>query len=70
MTDTAATIWISSAALYNESPRKGSGKPLLLSLRHNERRFGEQLKEVHFLKPDYADTIKINITGILRKWKT
>ena len=29
----------------------------------------EQLKEVHFLKPDYADNTKINIAGILRKWK-
>ncbi|KAK3945235.1 FluG domain-containing protein [Diplogelasinospora grovesii] len=29
----------------------------------------EQLKEVHFLKPDYADNTKINITGMLRKWK-
>jgi hypothetical protein len=26
-------------------------------------------KEVHFLKPDYADNTKINIAGMLRKWK-
>lgn len=29
----------------------------------------EQLKDVHFLKPDYADRTKVNIAGILRKWK-
>ncbi|KAK3692968.1 hypothetical protein B0T22DRAFT_495937 [Podospora appendiculata] len=29
----------------------------------------EQLKEVRFLTPDYVDSTKINITGILRKWK-
>ncbi|KAK3379568.1 hypothetical protein B0T24DRAFT_655313 [Lasiosphaeria ovina] len=27
------------------------------------------LKDVQFLKPDYADNTKINITGMLRKWK-
>lgn len=29
----------------------------------------KQLEEVRFLKPDYADNTKINIAGILRKWK-
>lgn len=29
----------------------------------------EQLKDVHFLKPDYADNTKVNIAGSLRKWK-
>jgi hypothetical protein len=29
----------------------------------------EQLKDVQFLKPDYADNTKINIAGMLRKWK-
>ena len=29
----------------------------------------KQLKEVQFLKPDYADSTKINISGILKKWK-
>lgn len=29
----------------------------------------EQLKDVRFLKPDYADGTKINIARILRKWK-
>jgi len=28
-----------------------------------------QLKTIGFLKPAYADNSKINITGILRKWK-
>ncbi|KAF3768192.1 hypothetical protein M406DRAFT_336858 [Cryphonectria parasitica EP155] len=30
----------------------------------------EQLKDVHFLIPEYADNTKINIAGMLRKWKT
>lgn len=30
----------------------------------------EQLKEVHFLKLNYAARTKINIAGILRIWKT
>lgn len=29
----------------------------------------EQLKGVHFLQPDYADNTKVNISGVLRKWK-
>ena len=29
----------------------------------------EQLRNVQFLKPDYADNTKINIAGVLRKWK-
>jgi hypothetical protein len=29
----------------------------------------EQLKDVQFLQPDDADNTKINIAGILRKWK-
>ncbi|KAK3940940.1 FluG domain-containing protein [Diplogelasinospora grovesii] len=29
----------------------------------------EQLKDVHFLKPDYAANTKVNVAGILRKWK-
>jgi hypothetical protein len=29
----------------------------------------EQLKRVQFLEPDYADSSKVNIAGILRKWK-
>ncbi len=28
----------------------------------------KQLQEVRFLLPDYADTTKINMTVILRKW--
>lgn len=28
-----------------------------------------QLRDVRFLKPAYADNSKINIAGILRKWK-
>ncbi|KAL2255145.1 hypothetical protein VTK26DRAFT_4010 [Humicola hyalothermophila] len=29
----------------------------------------DQLRNVKFLKPDYADNTKIKIAGILRKWK-
>ncbi len=29
----------------------------------------DQLKEVRFLKPNFADNTKVNIAGILRKWK-
>jgi hypothetical protein len=29
----------------------------------------EPLKESFFLKPNWADNTKINIAGILRKWK-
>lgn len=29
----------------------------------------DQLKNVHFLQPDYVDSTKINIANILRKWK-
>ncbi|KAK4032470.1 hypothetical protein C8A01DRAFT_41093 [Parachaetomium inaequale] len=29
----------------------------------------KQLDVVEFLPPDYADATKINITGVLRKWK-
>ncbi|KAL2260201.1 hypothetical protein VTK26DRAFT_5875 [Humicola hyalothermophila] len=29
----------------------------------------KQLEGTQFLKPDYADNTKINIAGILRKWK-
>jgi hypothetical protein len=29
----------------------------------------KQLKNVHFLKSDYADNTKIKIAGMLRKWK-
>jgi len=28
-----------------------------------------QLKDIRFLKPAYADNSKVNIAGILRKWK-
>jgi hypothetical protein len=53
---------------YKESNNRINKKPAPLNAkRHAALR--EQLKEVHFLKPDYADNTKINITGILRKWK-
>ncbi|KAK3898091.1 transcription initiation factor IID, 18kD subunit-domain-containing protein [Staphylotrichum tortipilum] len=29
----------------------------------------KQLEAVHFLQPDYADTTKTNLIGLLRKWK-
>ncbi|KAK3905564.1 hypothetical protein C8A05DRAFT_30629 [Staphylotrichum tortipilum] len=32
--------------------------------------FRKQLEMVHFLPPAYADATKINIVGILRKWKS
>ncbi|RYP48545.1 hypothetical protein DL768_005584 [Monosporascus sp. mg162] len=51
-----------------ESERRIAKRPkALTAAQHAALR--EQLKEVHFLKPDYADNIKINIAGMLRKWK-
>jgi hypothetical protein len=28
-----------------------------------------QLEVIQFLQPDYADATKINVAGLLRKWK-
>ena len=53
---------------HKESNRHISKKPAPLSAKQRAV-LREQLKEVHFLKPDYADNTKINIAGILRKWK-
>ncbi|KAK3934128.1 hypothetical protein QBC46DRAFT_368414 [Diplogelasinospora grovesii] len=51
-----------------ESERRIAKRPkALTAVQHAALR--EQLKEVHFLKPDYADNTKINIAGMLRKWK-
>jgi hypothetical protein len=51
-----------------ESERRIAKRPkALTAAQHAALR--EQLKEVHFLKPDYADNTKINIAGMLRKWK-
>ncbi|KAB5566912.1 hypothetical protein GE09DRAFT_1056381 [Coniochaeta sp. 2T2.1] len=51
-----------------ESERRIAKKPkALTAAQHAALR--EQLKEVYFLKPDYADNTKINIAGMLRKWK-
>jgi hypothetical protein len=52
-----------------ESQKRVRKKPAPLSAAQRAA-LREQLKEVRFLKPDYADTTKINIAGILRKWKT
>ncbi|RYO96122.1 hypothetical protein DL764_007526 [Monosporascus ibericus] len=51
-----------------ESNKRIKKKPAPLSAKQRAA-LREQLKEVHFLKPDYADNTKINIAGILRKWK-
>jgi hypothetical protein len=45
-----------------ESERRIAKRPkALTAAQHAALR--EQLKEVHFLKPDYADNTKINIAG-------
>jgi DNA-binding transcriptional regulator YiaG len=54
---------------HKESDRRINKKPAALSATQRAA-LREQLKEVHFLKPDYADNTKINIAGILRKWKS
>lgn len=46
--------------------RQPHAKPLTAAQRAALRK---QLKGVHFLKPDFADNTKVNIVGILRKWK-
>ncbi|KEY73695.1 hypothetical protein S7711_09571 [Stachybotrys chartarum IBT 7711] len=51
---------------HSQKVNKKKPVPLSAAQRANLR---EQLKDVHFLKPDYADNTKINIAGILRKWK-
>jgi hypothetical protein len=53
---------------HKESSKRINKKPTPLSAKQRAA-LREQLKEVHFLKPDYADNTKINIAGILRKWK-
>ncbi|KAJ9139029.1 hypothetical protein NKR19_g7609 [Coniochaeta hoffmannii] len=51
-----------------ESERRIAKRPkTLTAAQHAALR--EQLKDVQFLKPDYADNTKINIAGMLRKWK-
>jgi hypothetical protein len=53
---------------HKESNSRISKKPAPLSAKQRAA-LREELKEVRFLKPDYADNTKINIAGILRKWK-
>jgi hypothetical protein len=53
---------------YNQSHKRTSKKPAPLSAKQRAA-LREQLKDVRFLQPDYADNTKINIAGILRKWK-
>ncbi|KAF9784252.1 hypothetical protein IL306_007720 [Fusarium sp. DS 682] len=54
---------------HQESQRRVKKKPAPLNAIQRAA-LREQLKGVHFLKLDYADNTKINIAGILRKWKT
>lgn len=42
-------------------------KPKALSAKQRAAQ-RERLKEIRFLKPDYADATKANMAGILRKW--
>ena len=51
-----------------ETQRRTHKRPKPLSAQQRAALRG-QLKEVRFLKPDYADNTKVNIAGILRKWK-
>ncbi|PFH55337.1 hypothetical protein XA68_18563 [Ophiocordyceps unilateralis] len=52
----------------HEAKRRAITKPDALNARQRAA-LREQLKDVRFLKPDYADGTKINIARILRKWK-
>ncbi|KAH7252647.1 hypothetical protein BKA59DRAFT_167083 [Fusarium tricinctum] len=67
---TAVTTQTSSIALPIRSSRSSKKRrnraPLSAAQRAALR---EQLKDVQFLQPDDADNTKINIAGILRKWK-
>ncbi|KAK3934515.1 hypothetical protein QBC46DRAFT_413854 [Diplogelasinospora grovesii] len=51
-----------------ESERRSVKRPQALTAAQH-RALCKQLKNVHFLKLDYANNTKINIAGILRKWK-
>jgi len=50
----------------NEKRRITKPAPLNATQRATLR---EQLQDMRFLKPDYADGTKINIARMLRKWK-
>ena len=43
-------------------------KPKALSAKERKA-LRRQLKDVQFLQPDFADGTKVNIAGVLRKWR-
>ena len=51
-----------------EKEKRTITKPASLNARQRAA-LREQLQDMRFLKPDYADGTKINIARILRKWK-
>ena len=51
-----------------ESEKRRVIKPACLNARQRAA-LREQLRDLRFLKPDYADGTKINIARMLRKWK-
>jgi hypothetical protein len=51
-----------------EQERRVAKRPKLLTAAQR-RKLRAKLRSIQFLKPDYADNTKINIAGILRKWK-
>ncbi|KAK3186299.1 hypothetical protein K4F52_004837 [Lecanicillium sp. MT-2017a] len=51
-----------------ENDKRKVKKPETLTVKQRAA-LRRQLKDVKFLKPDYCDATKINIAGILRKWK-
>ena len=58
----------SSKASQREAQRRIAKQPrTLTAVQHAALR--DQLKEVHFLKPDFPDSTKVNIAGMQRKWK-
>ena len=50
----------------DESTKKKRPKPLTAE---QSAALAKQLERVRFLNPAYSDETKINIAGILRKWK-
>jgi hypothetical protein len=65
----SVTTRISSNVSRSKNRRGRSQKKTKALTAAQHAALREQLKEVHFLKPDYADNTKINIAGMLRKWK-
>ncbi|KAK4118573.1 hypothetical protein N657DRAFT_685122 [Parathielavia appendiculata] len=58
----AVAVRVGGVAFCTQRHRYASTSPARAALR-------KQLKDTKFLTPDYADKTKINIAGLLWKWK-